>query len=564
MKCRTLFVPVRPDVVAKPKLRQRLTGLLICGLLLGGQPAPAQLPTLGDGGEMSLAVERKLGDRIAREIYRDADYVDDPLLSDYVQTIWQPLQSAALRRGDLTPEMQERFAWGLMLIRDRSVNAFALPGGYMGVHLGLIGLVASRDELASVLAHELSHVTQRHISRLTTQQGQQTPLILAAMVLGALAASKSPNAANAVFAGSQALAVQNQLNFSRDMEREADRIGYNVAGQAGFKPAAFVSMFEKLQQASRLSDNGAYPYLRSHPLTSARIADMQLRLNGDAAAPLKASALDLTHNMMAARARILADPGVDSLRTWLLEAGANTYTSASQPNAREKRVFVLYGAVLASLKLRETGEARRWLDALQNSVRFADGGMGSSSARVDTGSFDSNSAIARQVRLLRTEVALQTGDVAQAVNLLDPLATDRPELFLRSQVAVQWRLQSLGNALDARMTGGAGELLTDVLQRLQAWVHGHPNDALAWQWLANVAAAQNLTLRAIRAEAEVHAAHLDLPAAVDRFKAAQDYARKNGLGAEPGDHIEASIIDTRLREVSTQSRELSREQALQR
>lgn len=581
MKCRALFVPACADVAARAKLQKRLIVLLISGLLLGGQPASAQLPTLGDSGEMSLAVERKLGDRIAREIYRDADYVDDPLLSDYVQTIWQPLQGAALARGDLTPEMQERFAWGLMLIRDRSVNAFALPGGYMGVHLGLIGLVASRDELASVLAHELSHVTQRHISRLTTQQGQQTPLILAAMVLGALAASKSPNAANAVFAGSQALAVQNQLNFSRDMEREADRVGYNIAGQAGFKPAGFVSMFEKLQQASRLSDNGAYPYLRSHPLTTARIADMQLRLGADDAVPLtlqhsagnaeahsdgtplrpsvgghttplNISAFDLTHNMMAARARILADPGVDSLRTWLLEAKVNM--SAPQPNALERRVFVLYGAVLASLKLREMSEARRWLDALENSARFADG----------TGVDGSGGVATRQVRLLRVEVALQTGDAAQAISLLDPLATDRPELFLRCQVAVRWRHQSLGSALDARISGGAGEMLADTLQRLQDWVHGHPYDALAWQWLANVAAAQNLMLRALRAEAEVHVANLDLPAAVDRFKAAQDYARKNSLGAQPGDHIEASIIDTRLRQVAAQSRELSREQALQR
>jgi predicted Zn-dependent protease len=343
------------------------------------------------------------------------------------------------------------------------------------------------------------------------------------------------------------------------MEREADRIGYNVAGQAGFKPAAFVSMFEKLQQASRLSDSGAYPYLRSHPLTSARIADMQLRLKADdtapgvqlhgegQVAPLNASALDLTHNMMAARARILADPGVDNLRAWLLEAGASA--SVQPPNALAKQVFVLYGAVLASLKLRELTEARRWLEALQNSVRFAKGASGE---------------VARQVRMLRIEVALQTGDLNQAVSLLDPLATDRPELLLRSQVAVQWRRQSLGSAADARISGGAGELLADALQRLQTWVHGHPDDALAWQWLANVAAAQNLTLRALRAEAEVHVANLDLPAAVDRFKAAQDYAHKNGLGAQPGDHIEASIIDTRLRQVAAQSRELSREQALQR
>jgi len=528
---------------------------------LTAQPVPAQLPTLGDGGDMSLAVERKLGDRIAREIYRDPDFVDDPLLGDYVQAIWGPLQAAARARGELTPEMEERFAWGLMLIRDRSVNAFALPGGYMGVHLGLIGLVASRDELASVLAHELSHVTQRHISRLTTQQDRQTPLVIAAMVLGALAASKSPNAANAMMAGGQALAMQSQLNFSRDMEREADRVGYNVMTQAGFTPQAFVTMFEKLQLSSRLNDNGAYPYLRSHPLTSQRIADMQLRLGSDDTRSVHlphaghtspgstsghagpSTDLDITHGMMAARARILADPGVDGLRTWLQEAELNTVSMLN--NQQAKQVAVRYGAVLASLKLRDLPAAQRWLGELTPLTRF-------------------DKEAKRLTRLLGIEVALQQGDAARAASMLDRSAPDRPELLLQAQTALQWRQQTLGTNASARVSGEAQAWLADTLQKLQSWVHGHPNDAGAWQALARVAQAQNQGLLAIRAEAEVQAAQLDLPAAVDRFKAAQDHARKVGLGTQAGDHIEASIIDTRLREVEAQLKELVKTQAQQR
>jgi predicted Zn-dependent protease len=139
----------------------------------------------------------------------------------------------------MAPELEERFAWEFMLGRDRSVNAFALPGGYLGLHLGLIGVVNSRDELASVLAHELSHVTQRHISRLITKQNAQTPLGDRRDDPGRiLAASKSPDSANALLTGGQALAMQNQLNFSRDMEREADRIGFGVMAQAGFEPRA--------------------------------------------------------------------------------------------------------------------------------------------------------------------------------------------------------------------------------------------------------------------------------------------------------------------------------------
>ncbi|MDY0107376.1 MAG: M48 family metalloprotease, partial [Giesbergeria sp.] len=251
--------------------------------------AQSQLPMMGDGAEMTTSAERQLGDRIIRELYRDPDYIDDAVLQAYVQDLFQALVQAARERGELSPELQERFAWQILLGRDRTVNAFALPGGYFGVHLGLIGVVSTRDELASVLAHELSHVTQRHIARLMAQQGRQTPLMLGAMILGALAAAKNPAAAQAMMVGGQALAVQNQLNFSRDMEREADRVGFGLMQPAGFAPQGFVSMFDKLQQANRINDNGSWPYLRSHPLTTQRIADMHSRIPQSAAAPAPAT-----------------------------------------------------------------------------------------------------------------------------------------------------------------------------------------------------------------------------------------------------------------------------------
>ena len=147
-----------------PKRRSRLGWLsrvsLACWLMLAaGSVSQAQLsmppvrasqlPSLGDGSDFSAAKERRLGDRIALSIFRDPDYIDDPVLGDYVQSIWQPLMDAARARGELSAELDERFAWTVMLVRDRSVNAFALPGGYLGVHTGLIAVVSSADELAA-------------------------------------------------------------------------------------------------------------------------------------------------------------------------------------------------------------------------------------------------------------------------------------------------------------------------------------------------------------------------------------------------------------------------------
>ena len=503
----------------KQKMASRLTvKALAASLLIAFVPqavlpvqAQPQLPALGDGGDMTASAERRLGDGIIRHLYRDPDYIDDPVLVEYVQTLWQALLAAARERGELPPELDERFAWEVLLGRDRTVNAFALPGGYLGVHLGLIGVVASRDELASVLAHELSHVTQRHIARLITQQNRQTPLMIGAMILGALAASKSPHAAQALAMGGQALVVQNQLNFSRDMEREADRVGYGLMAPAGFAPQGFAAMFEKLQQANRINDNGSWPYLRSHPLTTERLAGVQARQLQAMPAPPPT----LEHALLAARARVLAQPGVEVLRQWMAEPEGGGF--AALPAAR--RAAALYAAVRAASQLREPAVARALQPRLLQAVQ-------------------GDTAALRQARLLAAEVELAAGDAASAWRLV-PAGEQRPERMLRAQAGLR-----------------AGQV-GDLAGPLQTWVALHPRDAGMWQLLSSVWQAQGQPLRAVRAEAEAHAARYDYAAAVDRFKAGQDLARQSRTAA---DHVEASIIDTRLRAVES----LLREQAAER
>ncbi len=506
-------------------------------LLMPVAPVQAQLnssrlPNLGDGAEVPLGVERRLGESIAREIYRDPDYLDDPVLGDYLQSIWQPLLAAARQRGELTPELEQQFAWDVALIRERSINAFALPGGYLGVHLGLISAVSSGDELASVLAHELSHVTQRHIARMIAQQGRQGPMVMGAMILGMLAASRTPSAsgmsaANAVMVGGQAAAIQSQLNFSRDMEREADRVGYGVMTEAGYEPQGFVTMFEKLQQASRLNDNGSFPYLRSHPMTTERISDAQARqqlLPKRSAAPTTAM-----HAMMSARAQVLANPGIDVLRTIAMQAHTSTLAAAS----KAKQAGVLYGATLAEMKQRNFAEARQHATRLQA-----------------LGGFDANAQ--RVVRLLAAELALASGDPAQAVSLLESkvsvVAThDRATCIQLAQSRVATRKPAQGKV-------AAGDL--------SLWLSQHPRDATAWLVQASAYELQGDGLRAIRAQAEARAMELDYGAAVDRFKAAQMLAHQMASEGklDRAGHMEASIIDARLRELER----LRREQALER
>ena len=485
------------------------------GAVLPVDTKHSNLNGISEATTLSPSAERRLGDRIARDLYRDPDYLDDPVIADYLQSIWQPLLAAARKRSEISQELDATFAWQLLQGRDRTVNAFALPGGYFGIHLGLIGIVATQDELASVLAHELSHVTQRHIARLITRQSEQAPWLVGAMILGALAASKNPGGANAVIVGGQAAAAQSQLNFSRDMEREADRTGFGVSVDAGFAPQGFVSMFEKLQQNNRNNDSGNFPYLRSHPLTTERIADMKSRIP-EGAVPTAGGTLE--HSMVSARARLLANGSVDSLRNWYLEAEPGAL--AKQTNLQ--RAASLYGATLAATKLREFTKASAYATELGSIVA-------------------NDEPAARQWRYLRAELAVTEGNPEVALRTLGHASAPKARAELLAWIPLKVAMRQSGVAADAA----------------QLWLLDHPTDASMWQQLAIARASQDRMVTAVRAEAEINISQLDYAAAISRLKAAQALSKTS---AQDGDHIEASIVDVRLRQVE----QLVREQAIER
>ncbi len=532
------------------------------------QPSQVRLPALGESAsdDFNLGAEKRLGEQIMRDIRRDPDYLDDPALLEYLQSIWQPLVQAARRRGDIGADADGLFPFESFLVRDRSVNAFALPGGYVGVHLGLMAMTATRDELASVLAHELSHVSQRHIARSISASSRSSMLGLAAMILGILAASRSssPDAAQAVVAGSQAAVAQMQLNFSRDMEREADRSGQSLMSQAGFAATGMAAMFGKLDQANRLNDSGNFPYLRSHPLTLDRIGEAQQRagqldgpqraglLDGQRAAPpqdrqrpapsqdsqrssplalspgaAKADAQvevyagrQLWHALMQSRAKVLMDPSVDSLRR-LQELDL-------REGSTDERMAGLYAGALASMQLRDFARADRAVATALALPGAREPGLAQ-----------------RTWAQLATQLTLARGDASAAARLMSTLDDDtsRPALLLRAQVA----LASNDSAAQRRS-----------VEALHTWVTDHRRDALAWQMLAQSAEAQGQPLRAVRAAAEAQAALGNLPGAIDRLRAGQQMARRASTAG--ADFIDASVIDSRLRDLQSQRRELLAEQ----
>ena len=525
-------------------------------------PAPSEvrLPALGEAAsdDFNLSQEKRIGEQIMREIRRDPDYLDDPELLDYLQRLWQPLVQAARQRGDIDADTERLFPYEAFLVRDRSVNAFALPGGFVGVHLGLMALTATPDELASVLAHELSHITRRHIARSVTASSRSSTLGLAAMLLGLLVASRAsnPDAAQAAVVGGQAAMAQAQLNFSRDMEREADRSGLALMGLAGFAPAGMAGMFDKLDQSSRLNDSGGFPYLRSHPLTIDRIGEARqiVQATGGAVSPPPAP---LLHLLMQARARVLMDPSAQAWqRLQALDARA-TMTEL----APAERVVGLYTSALASARLRDFARAERATAAAQ-SLLGAVPGPAEPLAR---------QALANQ----RAQVALARGDVAGARLALAQGGAVVGDVVGAQVGAVVGAARGAAGGASAPDPSRAGLLLRADLalaeggdaalrpsaEALQTWVAEHREDASAWQLLAQTTARQGLRLRSLRAEAEAQAALGNLPGAIDRLRAGQQLARKGGVVT---DFIEASVIDARLRDLLAQRRELLAEQRKQR
>ena len=526
--------PLSRHVIRRP-LVWLISAALWTGALLPPAYAQSNLPALGDTSseDFNIGAERRLGDAIMREILRDPDYIDDPILLEYLQSLWVPLVVAAQSLGDLDADLKQRFAYEPFLVRDRSVNAFALPGGFVGVHLGLMAITQTRDELASVLAHEMTHVNQRHIARGFANSKQQSLITAAAMILGVLAATRSggADAANAMIIGGQAVGMQGQLNFSRDMEREADRIGMAMMSTAGFQPSGMGAMFERLQQASRLNDYGGFPYLRSHPLTTERIGEARARLGtvgiGSPAALQSSPATALEHSAALARARVLMDTRADSLRRWQALDGEGSTPGAS----RGERFADDYSSALASSLLREWAGADASIRKAMVLVR------GTSPLLPDV-------RAERAVRLLQVQSLIDRGDVRAARAVLSPLAqpgnTSRPVLLLSAQIALV-----MGRT-------GDGPAALQSADQLQTWVAQYPLDAEAWLSLSRVRTQLGQGLQSLRADAESRYALGDLPGAIERLRAGRRLA---GTASGAGDFVELSVIDARLRTIEAQRKQ---------
>jgi len=450
--------------------------------------APAQtLPELGDtsGALLSPALERKIGEQAMQEIRRDPSYLDDPELTEYVNEIGRRIVAA-------TSDAQQDFEF--FLIRDNTINAFAMPGGFVGVHTGLILAAQTESELASVLAHETAHVTQHHLARLLGRQEQMSIPTLAAIVLGLLAARSRPDVTQAVIAGASAASVQSQLNYTRDFEREADRVGFQYLQQAGFDVSAMGTFFERMQKATRLYENNAPAYLRTHPLTSERIADMQNRAQN---AVYKQSPDSVEFYL--ARAKLIAGQGQAREAVAHFEEVVREHRYADEAGAR-------YGLASALARARDFPRAMAQTELVRKIL-----------------------GPHPMVELLAARIRLGQGDAAGARDVLRSALSRSPN-YRPLHYAYVDVLQGMGQHQAA-------------LAWLADLVKSYPRDARLYDLQAKSYAASGKRLLHHQALAENYVLQGTLPAAIEQLQLAQ----KSG----DGDFYQLSVVEARLRDLRT-------------
>lgn len=458
-------------------------------------PAAAQvLPDLGDVSQVSLSPmqEKKLGLEVMRQLRASGAYLDDPEVNDYLNMLGHRLIAAST-------DVHTDFTF--FAVNSPEINAFALPGGFVGVNVGLILMTQNESELASVIAHEITHVTQHHMSRSIAAQKDSMLLSLAGLALAVLAArggASSGDAASAAIAGSQALAIQHQINFTRTQEAEADRIGFQRLVAAGFDPNAMATMLERLQKATRFAAADVPAYLQDHPVTYERIAEAKARA---ANVPYRQVPDTLDYDLVRALLRSYQGSPHEAVKYFDDAIAQHRYNNA---------VATHYGLVAALLR---THDKARMTKALAELEKIAPPHP--------------------MIDAIAGHILEQTGNLTAAI-----------ERFRTGVERYPNKMQMIYDYPDALLKAGRNAEAAKFVERQ---IDRFPNDGPLQLIAARVYAAQNKEMLSHMHQAEYYAWQGNLKGAIDQLQiAAKD---------RDGDFYEASMVDSRLREYKREAAE---------
>jgi predicted Zn-dependent protease len=456
--------------------------LLLASLVVS--PAFADgLPDLGDVSATVLSPleEQRIAEQIMRDVMTSNAVVSDVEVVDYVHNLGYKLAANG-------PDRRQQFYF--FVVRDNSINAFAMPGGVIGVHTGLILAANNESEVAGVLGHEIGHVVQRHMARMLAQQKQDSIINLATLAL-AILASRAEGVGGGAMAAAQAGAIQKQLDYTREHEREADRVGLQILDNAGFDARAMPTFFETLQKNTRF-EGSAPSFLRTHPMTTERIADVRSRVE-----QLPYRQVQDSPEFQYVRAKLMSELG-----------SANSAANYFRGNLRDKKYVSEaaqhYGLALALMRKSDyagAAEQVSWLK--QNAARHP------------------------MIETLAARLEVARNNPEQAGKQYEAALTQFP-----------------GHR--ALIYGYAEHLLAmnqpeAVLKLIEEKQGAYPDDAYLYELKSRAYTALGKTLQRHQAQGEAYYRRYDLQRAIEQM----DLAVK----APDGDFYQKSIVEARLKQL---------------
>jgi predicted Zn-dependent protease len=443
------------------------------------------LPELGDVSQTVLTPlqEQAIAEQILREVAISDDVVQDVEITAYLQALGTRLVSNS-------PDSQLKF--NFFVVQDNSINAFAMPGGVVGVHTGLLLAASSESELASVLGHEIGHVTQHHLARMLASQKYDTFKNIAGIALALLVARANPQLASGALTTASAVGMQNQLDYTREHEREADRIGLQILDSGGFDVRAMPAFFTTLQRGTRFAEGGAPSFLRTHPLTSERIADVANRVEQMSYRQVPDSV-----EFQYVRAKLLANKGV-----------VETNIAVFEQNIREHRytneAAEHYGLAVAYMRKNSLAQAEKEIAWLKKNA-------------------------SQHAMIENLSVRLQ-------------VANNNPQLAAK-QYASALKLYPDNRAL---IYGYAEHFLAikradSAIKLIKEKQNLYSYDAYFYEILAKAYTMQHKVLLSYQAQGEAYFRKYDLARAIEQMELAAK--------ASDGDFYQISIVEARLKEL---------------
>lgn len=452
------------------------------------------LPEIGVVASDAISLDKEMivGDAVMRQMRGQSPIISDPVLDEYLQDIGNRLVVHA---------DNAKFPFEFFWVNNDAINAFAFFGGHIGVHTGLMRRAENESELASVLAHEISHVTQRHIARRMQAQKRSSPLALASLIGGVLIAMANPEAGIAAMQAGSAASAQLQIDYTRTNEQEADRIGIAMLARAGYDPTAAASFFSTMAEEYRMVSKPPARLL-THPLTETRIADARSR-----ARDYPRRYLPVNKQFELAKARIKAR------YSFKADYAMEYFEAAVDQDVQRSEEASLYGLALAYMRKEKIEKAKKVMDKLVAG--------------------DSDNLFYLDAM---TDIYISMGQPLKAVEMLEPHVKHNP----RNQVLA---LNQANAYISAQKYDNAISLLKDFLLVRKDYQIAHQLMSEAYQ-------KSNQFSQMHQSKAEVYALYGAYNRAVDELQYAYNFAGEN--------HLAKQRIRARIKQFRDQEERLER------